>query len=455
MKILLQRAGLALIAAMADGAAAQGAGGQAAAPEKVTVEYRNGFVLATADGAFSLRLASGLQFRYTNLQLDESVKGNETDYSAFFIRRARLWWDGHAFDPRFTYCFNLQLEPMSAVNLHDAWLQYKLSEGFAIGMGRNKIPYGAEFMASGFGLNFIDRSLMYAETDVSASAGSAGWPGGGTAFSLSAENPFTGFPTGGLCLFRSQGVSATGMARSATLGTFQYEAGVWQGRNTRGGGNVGDDHLFSLRLGYYPNGWLNWTAQGDPDDTARLLVGLLVSAYSDATLHTRDATGASVPQYRARDTGYNLSVLLRHRGLSVDLEWGTETYDLNRSIPGPTVFNRGGWRAAFGYFLRPGRLEIVARYAEVRRLEDPTAEAVANSGLGFVQVWDGTTFVEAIERALVETTLGVNVYVGQRKHQHKVFFDVSSLVREFVEHQGFTPRHQEDCRFRSMVQVKF
>jgi hypothetical protein len=321
-------------------------------------------------------------------------------------------------------------------------------------MGRNKIPYGTEFLASGFGLNFVDRSLMYAETDVSTSSGTVGWPGGGTSFSLAAENPYTGFPTGGLCLFRSQGVAATGMAKAAKVGTFQYEVGIWQGRNTRGAGNVADDHLYSVRLGYYPNGWLNWATQGDPDDTERVLVGVLVSAYRDASLHTRDATGAAVPQYRAHDEGYNLSALLRHRGLSVDLEWGTETYDLNRSIPGPTVFDRGAWRASVGYFVTPGRLEIVARRAEVRRLEDPTAEAVANSGLGFVRVWYGSTAVDAVERSLAETTLGVNFYVGGQRHQHKIFLDVSSLVREFAEYQGFTPDDQRDYRFRSMVQLK-
>jgi len=417
--------------------------------------YKGGFQLTTENKKFSLRLFSAAQFRYTYMKYDDMIKGNDQDYSNFYMRRARIWWDGHAYSPDLTYYFHLQIEPQSAVNLHDAWIQYKFSDMFALGIGRNKIPYGTEFLSSGFGLNFIDRSIMYGETDINAGGGFSKWPGSNSGFALSAEQANTGFPVGGLSLFRSQGISATGRKDFKSGAAFQYEAGIWQGRNTKGSSNGTDNHLLAVRVGYYPMGWINWLFQGDPDYTEKLKVGFLASAYTDKKVRTKDAGGATVAAYEPEDTGYNLSMILKYRGFSTDLEWGTETFDLNRDIAGPTEFDREAFRASFGYFVVPTRVEVVARYSEVQRLKDPTAQAVSNSGLGFVQAWNGTAFVNAIEDKLTEVTAGVNFYIGAQKHQHKLFFDVSLLGREFVEHNGFTPDDQKDTRFRSMLQVKF
>ncbi|HQU33450.1 MAG TPA: porin [Thermoanaerobaculaceae bacterium] len=423
-------------------------------PNALKAAYNNGFNLTTANKKFELRITAAIQYRYTYMQYDHKIKGNEENYSNFYMRRARLWFAGYAYNPKFTYYFHLQLEPMSAVNLHDAWLQYQFSDLFAIGVGRNKIPYGTEFLASGFGLNFIDRSIMYGETDINAGGGYSKWPGGGTqGFGLCAEQPNTGFPVGGLSLFRSQGISATGMKHFKNGSAFQYEAGVWNGRDTKGASNAADNHLFAARLGYYPLGWINWLNQGDVDYTESFKIGILGSAYTDSKLHSKDAAGTTVANYKTDDSGYNLSVLSRYKGFSADLEWGTETFDLNRNITGPTTFDREAWRAAFGYFIVPTRIELVARYAQIERLKDPTPQAVTNSGLGFVSVKVGSAYVSAMEKQLNEITAGINFYFN--KHQHKLFFDVSSLTREFARYQGTKPSNQSDKRFRSMVQFKF
>lgn len=423
-------------------------------PNALKGSYKGGFILQTENGKFKLRLFAALQARYTYMSYDDEIKGNEENYSNFYLRRARLWWDGYAYDPKLTYYFHLQLEPSSAVNLHDAWVEYKFSPAFALGLGRNKVPYGTEFLSSGFGLNFVERSLMYGETDINSGGGLSKYPGGGTeGFALSSQDANTGFPTGGLCLFRSQGISASGKLGGDDAMTFEYQAGVWQGRNTKGASNPDDNHLYAVRLGFYPKGWINWLFQGDPDNTQDLKLGFLVSAYTDTNTQTKDASGAAVPLYDSHDSGYNLSMLLKYRGFSTDLEWGTETYELDRQMSGPNEFDREAWRASFGYFVVPGKVEVVARYAQIERLVDPTPEAVVNSGLGFASVWNGEAYVSAMEKQMSEITAGVNFYYF--KHQYKLFFDVSQLTREFAEYQGYTPDDQQDYRFRSMIQVKF
>ena len=422
-------------------------------PHALKAVYNNGFNLTTADKKFELRITAAIQYRYTYMDYDHKIKGNEQNYSNFFLRRARLWLDGNALDPRLTYHFHFQFEPQAAVNTHEAWIQYKFSDLFALRAGRDKIPYGTEFLASGFGLNFIDRSIMNGETDIDKGNGYSKWPGGNQAFGTSAEQANNGFPIGGMNLFRSQGLLATGMTTAKGGSAFQYEVGAWDGRDSRGNSNSGDRFLYSARLGYYPLGYVNTLTEGDVDYTENFKVGILASAYTGDSLHNKDAAGATVPTYTANDQGYNLSVLTRYQGFSADLEWDTQTYDLNRTISGPTSFDRQGWRAAFGYFIVPTRIELVARVSQMQRLKDPTAAAVTNSGLGFVSVKVGNGYVNAIEKNLNEITAGINFYF--LKHQDKLFFDVSRLTREFALYQGTKPTDQNDSRFRSMVQVKF
>lgn len=432
-------------------------------PKAITKSgYAGGFQFATENGKFAIRIFAATQFRYTYLKYDDSIKGNSYDYSNFYLRRARLWWDGHAYDKKFTYYFHVQLEPGSAVNLHDAWVTYAFDPKFQVGLGRNKIGYGLEFLNSGFGNNMIERSIMSGETDINAGGGFSRWPGGGTeGFALSAEDANTGVPVGGMPLFRSQGVQLSG--RTGDKGrVFEYQAGVWQGRNTKGASNPDDKHLFVGRVGFYPKGWINWLFAGDTQNTQTFQVGLLASAFTDSTRRSRNAAGAAVAVHDADGHGYDLALMARYRGFSGDLEWATERYTLDDpSIVGPDEFDRQGWRAQLGYFVKPKKLEVVGRYAQMQRLKDPTVEAARNSGLGFAQVKHASgAFQDAVEDTLNELTFGFNIYLSGAGHQHKLFFDYSRLSRSFA---GFvtagalagSPDDQKDDRFRTMLQFKF
>jgi len=168
-----------------------------------------------------------------------------------------------------------------------------------------------------------------------------------------------------------------------------------------------------------------------------------------------------VPRYDSQDRGINLALMSRYRGFSGDVEWSRERYELrDPGLAGESQFERQGFRVALGYFVRPKRLELVGRYAELRRLKYPSIEAAFNSGLGLARVRDPEgELQEAVERKIRELTFGVNYYISG-DHQHKVFVDVSRLAREFA---GFVndgqlfgaPEEQLDYRFRMMLQVKF
>ena len=413
------------------------------------LRYTGGYVLTSADGKFQLRLTAGIQFRYSFVDYDHLVVGNESDYSNFFIRRARVWMAGSAFDPRLTYLIHVQLEPTSQVNAHDLWLQYAFSDLLQLGGGRNKIAYGLEFLNSGMALGLVDRSILYGETDIERGAGALtegpSWPGGGTAeFGLASSSARTGFATGGLCLYRSQGVQLSGRRGGADRPTFEYQAGIWQGRATRGASNRGTGHLVSLRVGWHPWGFVDWSRQGDLDPSPRLRLGLFASLYAN-----REELGGGYDEH-----GANLAVASRYGGLAVDAEWGIESFEYDDFVD---AFDRRGWRVQAGYMVEANHVEVLLRHAEVERLVDPTAQRAVDSGLGLARVQGTDGPVSALERRLTEWTAGVAVYLSGN-HRHKVVTDVSRLGREFASDPAADiaqPPEQVDYRIRTMVQLLF
>jgi hypothetical protein len=419
--------------------------------EDVAETYDLGFKFTTEDQRFSLRLWGAIQFRYSYVDYDQRVLGNDTDYSNFYMRRARVWFAGNAFDPRFTYFIHVQLENTNATNLHDAWLEYHFGPLLILGAGRNKIAYGLEFLNSGFGLKFVERSVFSGETDIEIGSGPI-YPGGGTwIFGLHAE-ALTGFATGGMNLYRSQGVQLRGQSGSETTPTVEYQVGVWQGRRTRGRRNIGNNHLYSLRVGYHPWGWIDWRFQGDDPLSTRYRLGVFASAY------TQTAGGISGG---FDERGYNLAVVNRYRGLSIDAEWGVENFDFD-AFDGD--FDRQGWRVQAGYMFKPDRFELVARYASIERLRSPSLSRAIDSGLDVALLLDGDEYLPQLEGKISELTAGFNWYINGG-HRHKLQFDASRLVREFADDPdaviagGPAPitalPDQEDYRVRVMIQLVF
>ena len=425
---------------------------EGASPVKVV--YDEGFRLDTADGRFGLRLNAGIQLRFSFVDYDPAVRYNDSDYSNLYIRRARLIFTGHAFDPKFTYFIHLQLEPSRAVNAHDLWLEYEFSDLVRLGAGRNKIAYGLEFLNSGAGLGMVERSVFSGETDIDAGPDDAPgprYPGGGTerfALSWLADS---GFATGGLVLYRSQGVQLRGQRGTASTPTFEYQAGLWQGRSTTGLSNDGTSHLYAVRVGYHPWGFVDWRLVGDGESSGRLKLGLLASAYANS--------GAGGGGFSER--GLNFAAMLRYRGFSADAEWGSELFDFDSRADD---FERAGWRTELGWFILPAKFELKARYATIVRLEDPTFERAVASGLGVAELADADGWVAAVEAEISEASIGCNYFLVAW-HRNNLQFELSRLTRSFATDPDAVIEgvpspipaspDQVDYRVRAMVQLFF
>ena len=418
--------------------------------------YDKGFYIKTPDENFLLKTNLFLQFRYTYLDFDRTVNANDEDWSNFFVRRARVFFSGNAPNKDWTYFFHIQLEPTSAVNLHDAYVTWKKYPYAQVQFGRAKLPYGLHFWQSASLLNGVERSIFSGETDVDGKEDSRKWPGGNANFQVNNEDTVTKYPVGGFHLFRSQGVQLQGdIDMFGQNGFFQYWAGVYNGRNTKGGINIDSSPIWVGRISVNPFGKYNLLQQGDIDYSKTPKVCFLVSGFhnTDRLSQTRSSTGGTVPvdPYDVKGSGYDLAALFRYKGFSADAEYGYDRLEQDREDG--NTWDRFAYRFDAGYFLIPKKFEVVARYAYVERLEDNNVEKSLSSGLGLVSVNGGTN--NAIEDNLQEYTVGLNYYFYG--HNLKFFVDYSYLTREFIEVPGATDpaEDQHDNRYRAMMQFYF
>jgi hypothetical protein len=436
-------------------------------PEKKIVEaekpglqagYDKGFYIKTQDGNFLLKTNVLLQLRYDFIDFDKMVNANDENWSNFYVRRARLTFSGNAPNKDWTYYFYIQLEPSSAVNLHDAYVTWKRYPYAQIQFGRAKLPYGLHFWQSATRLNGVERSIFSGETDADGKKDSRKWPGGNANFQVSNEDSVTKFPLGGFNLYRSQGVQLQGdIDMLGENGFLQYWAGVYNGRNTKDAPNLDTPPLWVGRISINPFGKFNFAQQGDIDNSQTPKACLLISGFynTDRLNKIRSATDGSeqpVATYDIHGSGYDLAALLRYSGFSLDAEYALDRLKQDRE--GGDTWDRFAYRFDAGYFIIPKKFEIVARYAYVERLEDNDVAKSYASGLGLVSVNGGTN--NAIEKNLREYTVGLNYYFYG--HNLKLLVDYSYLTRDLSSVPGTTvpvDDNQQDNRFRTMVQFYF
>lgn len=129
----------------------------------ITAGYDKGFILASTDGNFRLKIGGQLQVRYVyNHQDDSPVDDNR---SGFEMRRTRLLLSGHIVDPSWTYDVQFAADRSNGnVQLEDAgWIQKDLGEGWKLKFGQMKAPFLREEMLSSIRMLAVERSLLNAQ----------------------------------------------------------------------------------------------------------------------------------------------------------------------------------------------------------------------------------------------------------------------------------------------------
>lgn len=130
--------------------------------------YDKGFFISSADGNFLLRPSGQLQVRYVyNYRNDPPTNPPPADpgdqyRGGFEIRRAKIMFKGHVFDPTWQYDVQFAADRNTGtVAVEDqAWIQKDLGEGWRIRFGQTKAPYLLEEIWSSQRLFAIERSLF-------------------------------------------------------------------------------------------------------------------------------------------------------------------------------------------------------------------------------------------------------------------------------------------------------
>jgi len=430
------------------------------------VYWKDGFRLEHLDPQsgreYRLRLRAAMEFRYTYTVTDGDTDGydlastgarpgNGDDYSAFNLRRLRLYVDGSAPSTDWTYLLHLQLEPNGAVNAHDGFVQYQPVEELRIQFGRMKVPaFSLAFWQSGFKLNGTDRTIYAGDSENDRDLfgnRTYDFPSGNARLRVGGHRLDNGFATGGFILYRSQGLNLNGVVDAPGMPQlFSYAIGVFNGRDTRGFSGPDEHLLCTLRLGFNllpgsdpagplgPRGLANYARQGDLHWSTTPLLAVVLSGFWDRqdsqTVYVPDpaAPGFMGEAERGHDIdnfGGSASVLFRYSGFSLDAEGAFEEFVQDPGGADEAIWDRWAVRANLGQFVIPETLEVTAKFAYVVRLLDADLESSLESGLGLV-LRDGAW---AVEDALQEYRLGLNWYLAG--FNQMIALDVAWLRAEF------------------------
>jgi len=315
--------------------------------------YKDGLYIQSDDGDYLLKTKLFLQLQHQFLAVEGQGKSN-----SFQVRRARIYFAGNAFNPRFTYQFEFEFasgltnnvsEAVATMspNLRDAWINYDFDNGIEIKAGQFKVPFNLGELIPDSKQQFIDRS----QTD--------------DALSYS----------------RDVGLDIHGRVIDKKL---EYHAYVFNEGLNSNKFNKNNEFLFGARVGYNFLGDHGYTAS-DVDDSqeAQLMAGV-------AATYNRTGAPAAADQSLIATTG---DIAYRYRGFSAI---GAGYYLRNHTAKTNTLAFEG----QVGYFIIPKHFEVAARYVGVI----PTAAGVTNgyeAGGGFNYYFYGHRLKLLIDYAML------------------------------------------------------
>ncbi len=427
-----------------------------AAAQDFRVWYDKGLNMSVNDNAFFLKIRAMTQLRYTHWERNSlwrtlgdfknypeflGVFGNlrasryEGSADTFQLRRARIYFAGHLFDPDFRYFIQLSAESgeeaanASGIQLLDWNFQFTRWRWANIWAGQYKVLFNRAQINSTASMQFAERALVM---DAFTASGLNRRDIGITLMN-DPDLPFNYY----FGIFNGQGPSVTG------LGSFQSE-GVDGSNNFRGrqyavGANFrnnANELMYVARLnwnvlgnpgysegdiaysqtpqlavggGYSYNPAINTSSSYDPSDPTGSNFSLQ-SDLTDLTIAKRQlgatGNGRLLGNGVMNLTTWALDVNFKYRGWSLHSEFyyrnNTLREQVIRDIP-RQLGNSTGWYVQSGYYLIPKRLEIAARYS----YWDPDTKASAD-------------LIKQIDAAVT--------YYFQSTHDHKVVFQYSTVT---------------------------
>jgi phosphate-selective porin OprO and OprP len=349
-------------------------------PPTLNVVWRDGKTRMTIGSNFYLELSNRIQVRYTHELPDDTVKLAGTadagdTKGSFRIRRAKLKFEGWFHKPYLQYEVQTNWPGISSANLanylEDANLNWDVTKGkkqFMVKLGQYKVPFGLQELISSGSQQLVDRSNV-------------------------SNAYFRG---------RDTGLTVWGVLGANKL---EYRAGLFNGNGLTRSANDNDKLQYNARVTFQPNGAVplgtySGAHQSESDfETAAL--GKPIFTVSAAFEQNDLSNVATDLKTNIKSTLFTIDSMFKYRGFSATgaYAWGErEPQETNPS------FDTRGFFLQAGYFLKPQKWEIAARYGQ----RDPS-KSVSND-------------------KVTETRGGVNYFYA--RHALKVQADFGQIKTE-------------------------
>jgi len=373
---------------------------QEAVKQKSLASYRpgQGITVESADGNYKAQIGGYAQLIYRYTDFDSQAKDDTSDFD---IRRFKLVMQGNLFTKNFGYKF--QGDISSGFVTEDAYLNYKLGAPLTVQVGQFKPPQSRQELTGAGKQLFPERSL--------------------------ANDTFN--------LGRDQGVQAAGSFAEKLV---EYRLGVFNG-NGPNKSNPDNRHMVTGRLDLNPLGEVKMDEAGWPSDKPLVNVGgsfawNKVGANDVGSGFDRDndvmdvALGLdsfTTPAAFTAVYGSDLAWLLWTANLNatwMGATFAAEYFDLNADPDLGDDWDADGYYVQAGYQVIPKKLELAARYSEIKS-DDANASALFDKS---------------------ETQFGVNYYFD--KHNLKLQTDYTMVEDDLVD-------NNDDNIFRLQGQFYF
>lgn len=327
--------------------------------------YDRGFVIRSVDKArlpYELVIPGWIQFRHHGFARDVDswtdnggVTRTVRNRNAFDIERARLYFLGWVHDERLRFFFHLDgdSDGRHAVDFFDYWWSWDFSDNFRLQLGKRKVPASRQWLLGARRTRLVDRPMA---------------------------NDF----------FRpDRTIGIYGIGKTGDSG--HYEVMVGNGYRTANIPNSSTDDRLTFAgtqyfdpLGKYGSQLTDFDHSCDP--LVRFGHSFVYSPQTSETLGNplpetdflRLADGTRLNQTGALAPGatvsgfdlwfYGLDFAMKYRGWSLNAEaffrW-IEELEADAALPVEEIYQRG-WYVEGGKFLIPEKLDVNARYSEVR-----------------------------------------------------------------------------------------
>ncbi|MGR3219080.1 MAG: porin [Candidatus Anammoxibacter sp.] len=326
------------------------------------IGYEHGFYLRTHDNRFSFKINPMFQFRYTFEDFDD-----KDDDSSFKIDRARLVFQGNAYNPNIKYFIQLEtrstgsVDGSKSVEMIDFFSDITYVPNAKIRFGQYRVPFNRQMETLIWKLQMIDRSV--------------------------ANNEFN--------LGRQLGVMVYGELLDHKL---EYYGGFWNGNFRNESRNDNNEHLWIFRASYSPFGIYSYD-ESDLEYSeslkAHISASIAFDSVDDVTVELDDivfvtAGGIDIIQNTVTAdevdrTQVAVEFGFKYRGLSLISEY---YWRKQSGISDVNLIDYGFFVQA-GYFLIPKKLELAGRYSLVEFDDELKKDSLKNVAIGVNYFFNG------------------------------------------------------------------